>query len=213
MTTDKRDAEELSLTPAESLAVIENTLRETRRALGFSDWPFYLVWGAAWAVAFTATHLARSSETAPLAGLSDAGVGLLWIACIGAAVVATGVVAAHASHGVVGTTVRIGRRLAISWAAAFAAAGPLGGLLGLEDHEFGAFFVFVVALLYVGQGAAFLDDLQLGVGVWLLAVDVLALAAGPEWFNLVLAVFGAGAMLIAAAVARHSEQRTALGNG
>lgn len=213
MTTDNRDADELALTPAESLAVIENTLRETRHALGFSDWPFYFVWGVAWAVAFTATHLARSSESAPLAGLSDTGVGLLWIGCITAAVVATSVVVARASHGVAGTTVRIGRRLAISWAAAFSAAGPLGALLGLEDHEFGAFFVFVVALLYVGQGAAFLDDLQLGVGVWLLAVDVVALAAGPEWFNLVLAVFGAGAMLTAAAVARRSQQRVALSDG
>lgn len=213
MTTDNRDAGELTLTPAESLALIENTLRETRRALGFSDWLFYFVWGVAWAVAFTATHLARASDSAPLAGLSDVGVGLLWIGCIAAAVVATGVVVARTSHGMAGTTVRIGRRLALAWAAAFAAAGPLVGLLDLEDHEIGAFFVFVVALLYVGQGAAFLDDLQLGVGVWLLALDVVALAAGPEWFNLVLAVLGAGALVTAAAVARRTQQRVLPSDG
>jgi hypothetical protein len=107
----------------------------------------------------------------------------------------------------------MGRRLGLSWFAAFAAAGPLGALLDLDEHEFGALFVFVVALLYLGQGAAFADDLQLGVGVWLLAVDVVALAVGPAWFNLVLAVFGAGAFGVAAVVARRSPQRVGLADG
>jgi len=205
--TEHRDADDPALTPAESLALIEATQHDTRRALGFSDWPFYLIWGLAWAVAFTVTHLVTAVDSLPLARIPEAVVGFVWLVCVGGAVVATGVVIARFSRGVAGTSARIGKRLAVYWSAAFMAAGQLGALLGLEGYQFGALFVFVVALLYLGQGAAFLDDLQLGVGVWLLVVDTVALALGPNWFNLVLAVFGAGAFLVVAAFGRRSEQR------
>jgi hypothetical protein len=213
VTTDRRDADDRELTPAESLALIDSTLRTTRDALAFSEWPYYAIWGLAWGVAFTVTHLARSTVDAPLAQMPDGAVGAVWLVCVGAAIAATGVIVAHGSRGLAGTTARMGRRLGLSWFAAFAAAGPLGALLDLDEHEFGALFVFVVALLYLGQGAAFADDLQLGVGVWLLAVDVVALAVGPAWFNLVLAVFGAGAFGVAAVVARRSPQRVGLADG
>jgi len=161
--TDHREAVDRELTPAESLALIDSTLRTTRDALAFSEWPYYAIWGLAWGVAFTVTHLARSTVDAPLAQMPDGAVGAVWLVCVGAAIAATGVIVAHGSRGLAGTTARMGRRLGLSWFAAFAAAGPLGALLDLDEHEFGALFVFVVALLYLGQGAAFADDLQLGV--------------------------------------------------
>lgn len=203
-----RDAEDRELGPAESLVLIDATLRDARRALLVAEWPFYLIWGLAWGPAFTVTHLAESSDRAPLAVLPDAAIGIVWLGCVAAAIAASAVVVGRGSRGVSGTSTRRGRRLGLSWFAAFAAATPLAHLLGLEDHQVGALFVFVVGLLYVGQGAAFLDDLLLGVGVWLLTVDVIALALGRAWFNLVLAVFGAGALLVAAAVARRAARPT-----
>lgn len=56
----------------------------------------------------------------------------------------------------------------------------------------------------------FLDDLQLGVGIWLLAVDVLALALGTAWLNLVLAGLGGGACLVAAMLSYRSARRVGL---
>lgn len=211
--TEARDTGDREPTPAESLALIDATLRQTRGALGLSEWPFYLIWGLAWGVAFTLTHLVTSSPGAPLAHLPVTVLGLVWPICIGAAIAATGWVAARTSRGVGGTSARVGRRLAVSWAASFPAAVAIGGLLGLSGHEFGALLVLVAALLYVGQGAAFLDDLQLGTGLWLLVVDVVALALGPARFNLVLAVFGAGGLLVAAALARRGSQRAERADG
>jgi len=211
--THHPEADDQSLTPAESLALIEATLRDTRGALGFSDWPFYLTWGIAWAVAFTFSHLVLASDQAPLADLPEGYVGLAWLVCVGGAGVVTGLVIRRAAHGVSGTTARVGRRLGLCWSAAFLGASLLAGLWELGDPDFGALFVFVVALLYLGQGAAFLDDLQLGLGVWLLAVDIAALAAGLAWFNLILAVFGAGGMLVAAGLARRAQLRTGLEDG
>jgi len=205
--------EEQALTPAESLALIESTLRDTRHALGVSDWPFYLAWGIAWAVAFTVTHLVYGGEGAPLADLPDGYVGLAWVLCVGGATAVTGLVIRRHSRGVAGTTARVGRRLGLCWFTAYSAAGVFAELLELRDAELGALFVFVTALLYLGQGAAFLDDLQLGVGVWLLVVDVVALAAGPEWFNLLLAAFGGGGMLLAAALAHRAQRRAAPDDG
>lgn len=77
---------------------------------------------------------------------------MTWLVCIvGAvgttAVVTTAVVIARGSRGVTGTTARIGKRIGLSYSAAFAGAGPISALLGLESHQIGAFFVFVVALL------------------------------------------------------------------
>jgi len=213
MRTRDRDTDDRDLTPAESLALIDVTSRNARRALVVPEWPFFLIWGVAWAVAFTVTHVAESSRTAPLAHPPGAAVGVVWLLCIGAAVAATTVVVARRSRGVSGTSASVGRRLGLSWFASFMAAGPLGALLGLEGHQFGALFVFVVALLYVGQGAALMDDVQLGVGLWLLAVDVVALALGPDWFNLVLAVFGAGAFLVAAALTRRTSYQVGPAGG
>lgn len=207
------EADGRELTPAESLCLIEEALQDARRALVVADWPFYLIWGLAWAVAFTGTHLAEASDTAPLARVPDGAVEVLWLVCIAGAIAATATVVARGSRGVSGTSARTGRRLGLSWFAAFAAAGPFAALLRLEGHEVGALFVFVVALLYVGQGAAFSDDLQLGVGGWLLAVDVVALALGAVWFSLVLAVFGAGAFLVAAVLARRTHSRGVLDSG
>lgn len=205
--TGHRDVDDPELTPERSLALIDATLRDTRRALGFSEWPIYLAWGVAWAVAFTVTHLVASEPAAPLADVPGAVIGLVWLSCLGGAVLVTCMVSARLGRGVTGTTTRIGRRLGVSWAAAMTSAGLLGDLLGLDGHQVGALFVFAVALLYVGLGTAALDDLQLAVGVWLLLVDVAALALGPRWFNLVLAVLGAGALLVAAAVAHRRDQR------
>lgn len=211
--TYQPDADDAALTPTESLALIESTLRDTRGALGFSDWPLYLAWGIAWAVGFTISHLAHSGDAAAPARPPEAVVGPVWLVCVACATLATGLVIRRSARGLTGTTARVGRRLGLSWFAACVAAGALGGLLGLDDHEFAALFVFVVALLYVGQGAAFGDDLQLGVGVWLMAVDVLGLAVGPDWFNVVLAVFGAGALMVAAVLSRRGRPSTALDDG
>jgi hypothetical protein len=213
-TTDHRDHDDdATLTPEESLALIEATQRETRGALAFSEWPVYLAWGVAWALAFSFTQLVVGGDDAPLGQLPEALVGVVWITCIVGAIAATAIVIARGARGVTGTSERIGKRIALCWAAAFTGFGLLGGLLGFEGHVSGALAVFVVALLYLGQGAVFLDDLMLGTGLWLLVVDVAAVALGPDWFNLVLAVFGAGAFFVAAFLARRGEQRPATSRG
>lgn len=117
----------------------------------------------------------------------------------------SGVHGVRQSRGIGGASERLGRRIGIAWVVAFATAGPMVGLLGLDGPLSGALFVFVVAVLYMGQGAVFLDDLQFGTGVWLAVSNVGALLFGPELFNLAAAVLAGGGLLAAGLVAGRRE--------
>ncbi|MGH8930123.1 MAG: hypothetical protein ACRDZO_05655 [Egibacteraceae bacterium] len=193
------DAEPLS--PAESLALIEQTMAEARRALGISDWPFYLIWGTTWAVGFGATHWAHLGPGWP----TPLGAGMTWSFAALVAVVLSVLVSVRHGRGIDGASVRIGQRIGVAWTAWTLGTPLLGLALGLRAHEIGALVVLVVAVFFMGIGAAFVDDLQLGLGVWLMATDIAGVALGQEWYSLLLAVCGGGGMLVASALAYRKE--------
>lgn len=183
------------LSPQESLAIIEGTLADARRAFGFADWHSYAIWGAIWLVGFGATAL----------GLGAVTVGLVWSAGVVVAGIVTAVVQRRYARGVEGTTTRVGGRLGVAWLASIAAAAVVANLLGLRHHQVSALFVLVVAVLYLAMGAAFLDDLQYRLGLWLLAVSALALVAGPPRYAAVMALLGGGGLLATAALTWRRE--------
>lgn len=107
-------------------------------------------------------------------------------------------------RGIGGASEALGRRIGISWAATFGSAILVVVLLRLDGPLSGALFVFAVAVLYWAKAGA-----RRGVRrrraaldrVWLAAVNVAALAAAPELYNLLAALLGGGGLLAAGVVA------------
>jgi hypothetical protein len=77
----------------------------------------------------------------------------------------------------------------------------------LPEEYAGAPFVLVVGVAYCAMGAAMLDDIQLGLGVWLLVTTCVAVALGPAWVNAVFALLSGGGFLIAAVLDRARLRR------
>jgi hypothetical protein len=205
MTTTGPFDEGAAPSPQESLAVIDATLRDARQAFGFADAPLYLVWGLAWVILFAGIQLVAAPAYAPLSHLPLWTAGAVGAAAIGAAAVFSGVHGARQTRGIGGASQRLGRRIGVTWVATFASAGLMVGLLDLAGPLSGALFVFAVAVLYMGQGAVFADDVQFGAGLWLAAVNAAALLSGPELFNLLIAVLGGGGLLAAGALTRRRQ--------
>lgn len=195
---------------AESLAIVEEATARARTELGFHDSTMYAVWGIAWLVAFGFTHLALGGDGPALGQLPRWTVGTVWMLAIGAGVIASSIYGARHSSALSGHSSRMGARIGIAWAVAMTATAASLVPLGLAEHEIGALFVFAVALLYLGQGSVFVDDVQLGIGVWLSALNVVALILGPQVYNLLLALGGGGALLVGGLLARRREHRGAM---
>lgn len=194
--------------PQESLQVIDATVAEARRAFGFSDAPLYVAWGVAWVALFGAFQLVAAPAYAPLADLPLWVAGAVAAAAIAAASVFSAVHSARQSRGIGGASEAMGRRIGIGWFATFATATALVVLLDVDGPLTGAVFVFAAAVLYMGQGAVFTDDVQFGTGLWLAVANVVALAAGPELYSLLVAVLGGGGLLAAGMLARRRPAET-----
>jgi hypothetical protein len=208
-----REHDRDELTPAESLALIGSQERATRRALRIDDRLLYGTWGVAWLIAYATTYVVfpHVSDPADAAGPVWL-VAAVWPICMGAAIVVT-VRHIHARRvGVVGDG---GRLYGVMYALATSAAGVTGGVLPrivkIEDVALDSIapsicIVLVIGTIYVITGALWNDRLQLGMGVWLVAVNLLSLINGPDTYTLGMAIGGGGGFLVAAAIAARRDR-------
>lgn len=199
-------------TPQESLAIVEEATARARAQLAFRDSVPLLAWGAAWTLGFGVTHLIVGGADPLLGAVPEWVAGAVWVLVIAAASLVSGVHGARHGAQLDGRSSRMGARIAICWAVALTGAFATIVALGLAAHEIGALFVFTVAVLYLGQGAVFVDDLMLGLGAWFLVLNVAALVAGPEVYSLLLAVGGGGGLLAGGLLARRNERAAVLGH-
>jgi hypothetical protein len=211
---DHRDAANPeSLSPEESLRLIERTRAETMRAFGWSYWGAYLAWGIVWLVCFGLTQLIAGTPDAPLASWGLGSLGYVWPVGVTVGVLAMAFLVGRQSRGLDGSATRMGRRMTVGWGAAITTTAVLSNRLGLADNFEGVLFVLVVALLYIGTGAVIGDDVQLWLGVWFLFTIIVAVALGPSAANGVFAVLGGGALLVGAAFDRFHMNRATPGDG
>lgn len=191
---------------AEMLAVIAaQQLRVDRMMLRPIPWMLGL-WGVAWLVGFTLLWSAYvggnpwfsipMAIAAPLFGLLIAG-----------AVVASIIIGIRLGRGVKGVSTFAGAVYGLSWSLCGAAFAALGmGLIAnglsseLASIYFPSGFALMCGTLYLAGAALWRQVSMLVLGIIMLVVGAIAPFFGAPTNNIVMAVFGGGALLIAAVV-------------
>lgn len=164
------------------------------------------IWGAAWLVGFLLLWSAYEGGN-PWFRVPGVVAGIGFGALILASIVASGVIGARINRGVRGASDFAGMVYGLSWsisAMAFAAVG-VGLISQGMSHElasiyFPSAYALMVGLLYLAGAALWREKSQLVLGIVLLAVGSVAPFFGAPANNLVMALAGGGAFLVAAAV-------------
>ncbi|MGH3979907.1 MAG: hypothetical protein ACRDRZ_13060 [Pseudonocardiaceae bacterium] len=209
----REQADDSTLTAAESLALIDQQREQVGKRIEPDAVLVYGTWGLAWAVGFGGLYLA-SSGTVDLPLLAAA---LLFVVMIFSALAITGIHMARRFRGVRGVSSQVGAMYGWTWLAGFLAVSVVNGALaqrGLSDEHMAllgpAGPLLVVGVLYMAGGAIWRDRIQYGLGVWILAVDAVAVLAGVPGNYLVMTLAGGGGFLVAAswfALRRSQEAR------
>ncbi|WP_167138645.1 hypothetical protein [Diaminobutyricimonas sp. TR449] len=189
------------LEPAAMLALLEQQKRAVDLAyLRPVGW-LYTVWGVAWVVGFLLLWLAATTEW-----MQESVARIIFGALIIASIAVSAVVGIRIGRGIRGASDFQGAVYGMSWTLlgiAFAALGA--GLLqnGMSSDLAALYFPSAYALmagaLYLSGAALWNERSQLVLGIVLLAVGAIAPFFGGPANNLVMAIGGGGAFLLAAA--------------
>ena len=194
--------------PEESLELIGAQRRATQRAIAIDDRLLYGTWGLAWLLAYGVTYLVFPHVSDPTAEVGAVWlVVAVWPLAMGAAAVVTVRHVHSRRSGVVGSG---GSLFGVAYLLGTCAAGATGSLLprvmdaidpGIAAIAPSVCIVLVIGTIYLVSGAFWGDRIQLGVGVWLLVSNVLALLPGPDTYSLGMAIGGGGGFLVGAFLA------------
>ncbi|PPL14150.1 hypothetical protein [Microterricola pindariensis] len=191
---------------AEMLAVIAAQQRRVDRMM-LRPIPWMLgLWGVAWLVGFTLLWSAYEggnpwfripmSVAAPIFGILIAG-----------AIVASIIIGIRLGRGVKGVSTFAGAVYGVSWSLCGMAFAALGmGLIAnglsseLASIYFPSGFALMCGTLYLAGAALWRQVSMLVLGIIMLVVGAIAPFFGAPTNNIVMAVFGGGALLIAAII-------------
>lgn len=203
--------EDAPLTPEASLQLIAEQRRTAHRRLDVDPVVLFGPWGVAWLLGYGLLFLRYGPDDRELLAMPAWLPFVVLAILLGAAGVVTAVAIARATRGVAGASAERGTMYVWSWFVAFTGYGMITPRFEdvLPADEFGllmsALPVFITGILYMGGGAIWLDRDQFRLGVWLSAVNVAGVLAGPGWHSLVVAVLGGGAMTVAAIAIRRAR--------
>lgn len=179
-------------TPEEQVDLIRRTLVQARRQVAMGPaGPIYKAWGLAWMFAFLAIHLLDQSVA--LTQFRPALIGVVLALSLGVATIFT----VRYTRTPRGVSSPLNTRIGLAWGAAFMLASLAVATQNPSGEQIAFVFAYTVAILYLAFGAVFFDNLQMGMGLWLGAVNTLALAMGPRGYSLVMALAGGGGLLVA----------------
>ncbi|MEV7097352.1 hypothetical protein AB0M80_31335 [Amycolatopsis sp. NPDC051045] len=188
----------------ESLNLIAQQNRRTRRELGGGPARMLAAWAFAWIVGWGFTYVAV------LPGVAIPGwVGGVLVAVLFAAAIAyTGYVSARAGRGIRGPSRTVGAMYGYSWA--LASIGLT--VIDIRITQFGSLtsdqvsllwsgtWLLLTGVLYLAGGMVWQDKLMYGLGAWMIVSAGLSVVVGFPANFLVLAVCGGGGFLLAAIV-------------
>lgn len=195
-----------ALPPEQMLALLEDQQRKVDADLLRPIPWLYAIWGVAWLVGFLLLWSAWDGGN-PWFRVPGIFAGITFALLTIGAVVASAVMGVRINKGVRGASDFQGMVYGLSWSftgAAFALVGM--GLISngmsteLASIYFPSAYALMVGTLYLGGAALWRDKGQLVLGLVQLAVASVAPLAGQPNNNLVMALAGGGAFLVAALV-------------
>lgn len=205
---ENEQQEERTLTPEESLRLIERQRAVVERKLGTDPLVFYVPWGLVWLIGYGLFFLRYGPNGDPLVPMPIAVPGIVLGALIVLALAITMTAAARAGRGVSGESDQRGLYYGLSWALAFTMMGVLGGQL--NDHLPGpeaalywtATSTSILTVLYVAGAAVWRDRSMFVLGCWVGVINVIGVIAGVGWHSLLVSLGGGGGLLVVGVVLR-----------
>lgn len=194
--------DESTLTPEETLRLIDEQQSATVKRLKGDPLLLYVPWGVAWLLGFTTLFLHYGLDGVPYAPISqNQAVAVL----MGAQMVA----GAAAAYGIVKMQVRArgvsstrGAMYGYSWFIAFVLMSVICVRMSLilppaeAGLLWGAVSFLVVAVHYMLGGAIWLEKPMFFIGVWTAAVTGAGVLLGPGWHALLAAVLLGGGYIV-----------------
>jgi hypothetical protein len=192
--------------PAESLRLIAHERAATQRRLipdpRLQLWP----WGLAWLIGFGVFFLRFGPDDRVFVDMPTWVPLTVLLGLITLAGIITGVVGARAGRQVSGPSSRQGAMYGFTWSVAFIAMAVLlsrlSSLLPVPEANllWAGAMVTLTGILHMAGGAIWNDRDLYVLGVFINAVNVIGIIAGPGWHALIVAVLGGGGMLVAGLV-------------
>jgi hypothetical protein len=201
MTEDER-----SLPPEQMLKLMHEQQRKVDAALLAPIPWLYGIWGVAWLVGFLALWSAWPGGN-PWFRVDVPVAAILFGALMVAAIVASAIIGPRINRGVRGSSDFSGIVYGVTWSLAgfgFAALG-MGLIVNGMSNElaslyFPSAYALMVGLLYLGGAALWRDKGQLLLGIFMVLLGSTAAFFGNPTNNLIMAIAGGGAFLVAAAI-------------
>ncbi|WP_248959102.1 hypothetical protein [Sphaerisporangium perillae] len=206
---DAEDAEdERALSPEEMLRIIESQRAVTARRLGGDPPVFYVVWGLAWLVGFGAFFLHYGLSGRSYAPISVGSATAILFAAMALAIAITSYVGWKQNSQVRGVSQDRATMYGLSWFFAFFGMGIIGSHFDkvLPPAESGLLWaslsVWIVSILFMAGAAVWRQPAMFFVGVWIAAVNMVGVPAGPGWHALLVSAGVGGGFIAIGAVLR-----------
>ena len=200
-----------TLTPAESLSLMEEQGRRTRADLRPDPLGIFLPWGLAYLVAFGAVWLTVGPGVLPPL-VTTLVVALAFVAALTTVVLTT----RRTFRGVAGPSQRVRALYGWSWPLGFAVLGVANSQLmgyGVPGPVISLIWsgsaLTVVGLLTITGGLLWPGSGQYALGVWILVSAAASVVVGYPANFLVLALAGGGGFIVLAVVSRRRMRRGA----
>ena len=182
----------------------------------FADPSIYcMTWGLVWLVGFGLTFLRYGLDGRAIIAMPELLPGIAFTALLVAGGVVTVVVSTRSRGRVAGDSSERGLMYGVAWFVGFAMVWVVAGRLSgsLPPAEVGllwsALSTGVVGTLYACGAAIWRDRPMFALGVWVSAVNVVGVLAGPGWHSLLMSAAGGGGLL-ATGVVMHLRNRSAV---
>lgn len=200
--------DEPTMSPAESLALIERQQADTTRRLGGDPLVFYLAWGLAWFIGYGAFFLRLGLDGRSYVPIP------LWacLAILFGSIVVAMVFTAYNSwrqgHQMRGDSQDRGKMYGLSWSVAFIVMTAIAVRFGRNLPEpqtyllWASLSLLVVCVLFMAGGAVWGLRPMFAIGVALAAVNVLGVLLGPGWHALFASVVVGGGFIVVGLVMR-----------
>jgi hypothetical protein len=197
------ESTESELDPRTALDLIADTRRRTKRALEVNGALLYGAWGMAWLIGYGAVWLSVRGH--PIYRAPAAWAFVVLGVSMAAALVTSITTVGRSMQGITGMSSSSGRLYGWAWAISFCClfalvsglshAGASEVVIGLLASAGPA---LVVALMYLVSGALWNDGTMFVIGICLAVTIGIAVFFGVVTLDLILAVAGGGAFLLAA---------------